>query len=145
MHELVAVYGTLRQDGRLHHVMGVAGGRSRVLGTAMIDGALYEVAPDERDPGVGVSYPCLIVDEPGRVVAELYEIVDPTLLGELDELEGFDAAHPDDGEYHRRTVALHDPNPPHLECASAWAYVYVRRAPDPTRRIVGGDWIAHHA
>ena len=142
--DLVAVYGTLRHGGRLHHVLGTASGRAVHVGDARIEGDLYEVAPELHAADVDTSYPCLH-DGTGRAVVEVYEVRDPLLWSDLDELEGFDPAAPDECEYHRRRVRLLDPRPDTLAARDAWTYVYVRAAPDPTRHIPGGDWIAFTA
>ena len=140
----LAVYGTLRRGGRLHHHLGTAARRARFAGTATVDGVLHEVAPAVRDTSVAeVSYPCLTVDDPGRVVVELYELLDPSLLSHLDEIEGYDPHDLDGSEYHRVRVPLHDLDPSTQGLDEAWVYVYVLEPPDPTRRIPGGDWMTH--
>lgn len=145
MTELVAVYGTLRHGGRLHHQLGIEAGRARPAGRARIEGALYEVVPEHRDAGSSMSYPCYYEGGDGRVEVELYEVLDPSLWPDLDELEGFLPHDLERSEYHRRLVRLLDvrgtdaaPRPD----TEAWTYVYVRTPPEPTRRIAGGDWIA---
>lgn len=142
MGELVAVYGTLRRDGSLHHRLCTAAGRAVAVGTATIAGDIYEVAPPDRDRHVGVSYPCLHPGGEARVVVELYDVVDRQLWHELDELEGFDPDDLDNCEYHRVRVALHDAAPTGLDVREAWTYVYASGAADPACRIAGGDWIA---
>ncbi len=143
MTELVAVYGTLRRGGRLHHHLGVSAGRARAVGCARLAGDLYEVVPERRDTGVAMSYPCYYEGGAGRVVVEIYEVLDPTLWTDLDQLEGFLPHDLERSEYHRRVVPLLDPHTDEFEaCATAWTYVYVRTAPDPARHIAGGDWIA---
>lgn len=142
MGEIVAVYGTLRRGGSLHHRLGTAAGRAARVGTATVAGDIYEVAPLDGDRHADASYPCLRPGGASRVVVELYDVVDPHLLHELDELEGFDPDDLDNCEYHRVRVVLHDTAPPALGAPEAWTYIYVRGAPDPARRIAGGDWIA---
>jgi gamma-glutamylcyclotransferase (GGCT)/AIG2-like uncharacterized protein YtfP len=146
MHALLAVYGTLRRGGRLHHHLGTAARRSRHVGTAKVRGTLHEVEPVERDATViDTSYPCLTLDPHGLVVVELYELLDPDLLADLDDLEGYLPDDLDACEYHRVRVPLVEVAPrsaPHLD---AWTYVYVRTEPDPARHIAGGDWIRHLA
>ena len=141
MTELLAVYGTLRRGGRLHARLGSARGQTVYVGSAVILGHLYEVSADRRDDTVDVSYPCYYPGPSGHVVVDLYDVRDPTLWIELDELEGF---HPDDldqSEYHRRRVALLDVTPDDLEADQAWTYVYVGGLPDPARHIASGDWL----
>ena len=144
MADLVAVYGTLRRGAHLHHRLGTDDGRSVAVGTATIAGDLYEVAASDRDPNVRASYPCFHQGGAGRVVVELYDVLDTGLWRDLDELEGFDPDDLTNSEYHRRLVALHDVAPTVLAATDAWTYVYVRRQPDPTRHIASGDWIDHH-
>jgi gamma-glutamylcyclotransferase (GGCT)/AIG2-like uncharacterized protein YtfP len=140
----LAVYGTLRRGGRLHHHLGTAVQRARFAGTATVHGVLHEVAPAVRDTSViDTSYPCLTVDAPGRVVVEVYEVLDPTLLAHLDAVEGYDPHDFAGSEYHRVRVPVHDVSPATPGIDEAWTYVYVLEPPDPARRIVGGDWIAH--
>jgi gamma-glutamylcyclotransferase (GGCT)/AIG2-like uncharacterized protein YtfP len=141
----LAVYGTLRRGGRLHHHLGTAARRARYAGSATVHGALHEVAPAARDTSViDTSYPCLSIGRPGRVVVELYELLDPALLAHLDEVEGYDPHDLAGSEYHRVRVLLHDLSPAALGIEEAWTYVYVREPPDPARHIESGDWIAHH-
>ena len=140
--EHVAVYGTLRTGGRLHHVLGTDAGRAVHVGTGRVAGALYEVAPAFHEADVDTSYPCLHPG-PGEVVVEVYEVRDRALWDDLDRLEGYDPDDLEDSEYHRRRVPVLDVRPASLAPCTAWTYVYVRTAPDPTRHIPGGDWIAH--
>lgn len=142
--DLVAVYGTLRRGGRLHHVLGTAAGRAVLAGTGTVEGELYEVSPAFHQADVDTSYPCLHPGA-GRVVVEVYEVRDRALWDDLDELEGFDPHDLEGSEYHRCRVPVLDVRPPALAPCEAWTYVYVRTAPDPSRRIADGDWIAHAA
>ena len=140
--EIVAVYGTLRRGGSLHHRLGTAAGRAVAVGTATVAGDIYEVAPLARDNHVRTSYPCFHPGGASRVVVELYDVVDPHLWHELDELEGFDPDDLDNCEYHRVRVMLHDTAPTALGAHEAWTYVYVRGAPDPARRVTTTRWPA---
>jgi gamma-glutamylcyclotransferase (GGCT)/AIG2-like uncharacterized protein YtfP len=140
----LAVYGTLRRGGRLHHHLGTGAGRARYAGTGTVRGSLHEVAPAARDTSVlDTSYPCLTVGGAGRVMVELYEVLDPALLTHLDGVEGYDPHDLTGSEYHRVRVPVHEVSPAALGIEQAWIYVYARGAPDPTRRIDSGDWIAH--
>lgn len=142
MGELLAAYGTLRRGGRLQARLGVERRRTTHVGMAVILGHLYEVRVDRRDHTVDVSYPCYYPGPSGHVVVDLYDVCDPTLWIELDELEGFNPDDLDRSEYHRRHVALLDVTPPGVGATKAWTYVYVGGPPDPTRHIASGDWIA---
>jgi gamma-glutamylcyclotransferase (GGCT)/AIG2-like uncharacterized protein YtfP len=141
---VVAVYGTLRRGGRLHHHLGVQAGRARPVGRALLVGDLYEVVPERRDTDVEMPYPCYYEGGDGRVVVELYDVVDQSLWTDLDELEGFLPHDLASSEYHRRLVALHAAatDDAHAGITAAWAYVYVRSPPDPARHIASGDWIS---
>lgn len=143
MATLLAVYGTLRRGGRLHHHLRTEAGHASFVGIGTIDGVLYEVADGARDEALGdFSYPCIRIDEPGAVVVELFDVHEPTLLDHLDEIEGYDPDDPAGSEYHRRLVPVRDvaigAGPVH-----AWVYVYLRAALDPARRLPHGDWSAH--
>ena len=162
---LVAVYGTLRVGGRLHHHLGPDLDRWAFVARAKIAGAMYEVADDSRDVRVGVTYPCFVANDLGLVVVDVVRILDESLLAELDELEGFDPTGTTVNEYTRRTIALHDVRmpgdpppatsekpsrrndapgqPPAAGLREAWIYEYVRHPVDPQRLVRGGDWIAY--
>ena len=112
--DLLAVYGTLRHGGRLHHRLGTAARRALAVGTAWLAGDIYEVAPWHHAADVDTSYPCLHLGGPGRVLVELFAVHDAALWDELDELEGYDPARLDDCEYHRCRVPFLDAAPPDL-------------------------------
>ncbi|HVW17015.1 MAG TPA: gamma-glutamylcyclotransferase family protein [Solirubrobacteraceae bacterium] len=111
---LLAVYGTLMTgltyDGRprLEDAL-------RSLGACRIPGVLHVVGDGD--------YPCLM-EGPGTVAGELYEVLDEAILPELDAYE--------DAEYERRLVRLAQPD------VEAWTYLWVAEAPG--ERIDDGDW-----
>jgi gamma-glutamylcyclotransferase (GGCT)/AIG2-like uncharacterized protein YtfP len=112
MPELLAVYGTL-MAGQAYQ------------GRPEVDEILAPIGPC-RIPGVlhcVGDYPCL-VEGPGEVAGELYEILDPAALATLDAYE--------DDEYERRRVRLVEPE------REAWVYVWV--AEPPGEPIDAGDW-----
>jgi gamma-glutamylcyclotransferase (GGCT)/AIG2-like uncharacterized protein YtfP len=112
--EFLAVYGTLmagvEHDGKpaVEHAL-------RAVGACRIPGVLHSAG----------DYPCL-VEAAGEVSGELYEVVDPSVLDELDRYEG--------AEYERRRVRLIEPE------VDAWVYVWTG-AP-PGEPIDDGDWRA---
>jgi gamma-glutamylcyclotransferase (GGCT)/AIG2-like uncharacterized protein YtfP len=114
MTELLAVYGTL-MTGVDYEGRPALDDALRSRGPCRIPGVLHCVA----------DYPCL-VDGPGEVAGELYEVLDPAIWPALDAYE--------DAEYERRRVRLLAPE---LE---AWVYVWI--AEPPGEPIDGGDWLA---
>ncbi|MBO6784775.1 MAG: gamma-glutamylcyclotransferase [Alphaproteobacteria bacterium] len=116
----VAFYGTLRRGERgfaelqLHE-------RVRFLGSCRIAGVLCDLG----------AYPGL-VEGNGSVVAELYDLHDTDLLGELDYYELYDPARPDTSEFIRRRVRLLEPG------REAWVYFYNGPCARP---IASGDWL----
>jgi gamma-glutamylcyclotransferase (GGCT)/AIG2-like uncharacterized protein YtfP len=107
---LLAVYGTLRRGCRNHHVL--AG--SAHVADGHVRGLLHEVTTPR---GRGYSYPLLVVpgtDDaapgetpvPGPVVVEVYRVVDPGVLADLDVLEDYDPDDPAASEYVRVLVPL---------------------------------------
>lgn len=92
----IFVYGTLKRGESNHGVMERARGVYR--GDGMVVGTLYTLGP----------YPGLVSQgEPvdGPVPGEVYEVSDAG-LSLLDALEGFDPAHPEEGDYYRADTPL---------------------------------------
>lgn len=91
--------------------------RCKYVADGTISGALYDLGP----------YPVVRVEEAGTVKGELYELVDDSLLCELDEYEGYHGRD-DTCRYRRRIV--------HVECddmtVQAWVYAY-----NPRRNLTG--------
>ena len=110
----IAFYGTLQRAFRVQERLGVAA-RLRFVGPCRLPGVLYHLGPY---PGVS--------EGEGEVHGELFEILDETVIVELDEFEG--------PEYERRDVGLLEPE------GRAWVYVLVRRPPE-SRRIASGRWV----
>lgn len=106
----VFVYGTLRPGGFYHRRL--VAGHPVIATPAWTRGQLYALSP---------GYPGLRPGE-NRVAGDVLSFDDDGLLRALDELEGFDPAHPDapDGEYTRERcpVAAADGSP----LGEAWAY-----------------------
>lgn len=77
MGERLFVYGLLLRGMESNARMDPE--RCRFEGEATVSGRLYDLGP----------YPALRTGEPGTVRGELYEILDPALLCELDMYEGY--------------------------------------------------------
>lgn len=132
----LVVYGTLRSDapagppGRPDLV-----GRVRPVGPVLLAGVLHDAG----------GYPVLVHDVTssaawtasagGTVRAELLELLDGSLLAELDAYEELDPAAGSTSEYQRISIAV----PEHG--VDAWLYCAPRAIVDlPV--IVSGDWLA---
>jgi len=118
------VYGTLMSGGENHHLLA---GRAELVGPGQMRGLLFLV---DYYPGLVDS------DDPAEiVVGEVWRLVEPDSLRELDDFEGCREAPP---LFIRafRTVALDGAGP-----LTAWAYVYARPT-DGLRSIPSGDWRA---
>jgi gamma-glutamylcyclotransferase (GGCT)/AIG2-like uncharacterized protein YtfP len=127
--DLVFFYGTLMSAFKRP-------GRARVeanlqpQGRGSIHAALFDL---------GI-YPAAIPTEDGRVLGEVYRMLDvDSVLEALDELEGFRPGQPDASLYMRveTAVTLEDGR-----IATAWAYFY--NAPlGRAQRIDSGDYLQH--
>jgi len=102
------------------------GDRLRFVGPCLVTGELFDL---DHYPGLRHG--------DGRVIAELYALLDIGVLQDLDEFEGYTASHPRNSLYIRERVALIEP-----QGAEAWLYVY-NTVPDARARIASGDWRAH--
>lgn len=147
---LLAVYGTLRRGCRNHHVL--AG--SVHVADGHVRGLLHEVTTPR---GRGYSYPLLVVPgtddgSPGTpsalgdVVVEVYRVVDPGVLADLDALEDYDPDDPAASEYVRvRVPLLGADGTPASGPGEVQTYAYAG-AGDRTgvgTLIRAGDWRAH--
>jgi gamma-glutamylcyclotransferase (GGCT)/AIG2-like uncharacterized protein YtfP len=126
MPELLAVYGTL-MAGQAYDGRPDVETLLRPAGPCRIPGALYTEG----------AYPWL-VDAPGAVSGELYEVVADGALELLDAYEG-DERHTGGtpSTYERRLVRLLEPD------VEAWVYVWVGEPRGEP--IADGDWIAFQA
>lgn len=117
---LVFVYGTLRSDGEMHHLLGDVR-----CGPATATGCLWRMP---------AGYPAMSLEGHGTVHGEWAGPVDPTRLSLIDVYEGVG-----EGLYQRTTVTLTTPSGAHLD-AVAW----VMRNPDLRggRPIPSGRWVA---
>ena len=98
----------------------------RFVGPALIAGDLFDLG----------EYPGMRHGE-GRIVAELYALLEPGLLARLDDFEGVRPDRPRESLFAREVIALLEP-----AGESAWVYVY-NRDPAPRERIASGDWRAY--
>ena len=129
MTDLVFFYGTLMSGFRRP-------GRARVdaalipVGRGWIRAALFDLG----------LYPAAIPADDGQVWGEVHQILDPdSVLASLDEIEGYNAAEPDNGLYTRlqAPVTLDD-----SRVVSAWVYFY--NAPlGRAERIESGNYREH--
>ncbi len=119
--QLVAFYGTLMRAFGVQRRLGLAS-ELRFVSACRIPGRLYDLG----------DYPGLVAAD-GVVLGEVFELLGPRTLTQLDDFEDYDPARPDDSEYLRRAVRLIEP------ALDAWVYVYNR--PFTGRRpIASGEW-----
>lgn len=119
--DLIAVYGLLRAGETGFAQFGLAHA-FRDAGPCVIPGELWDLG----------RFPAL-VDGPGRVAGELFEILDPSVMAQVDAWEDYWPGDPARSRYERRRIALITPD------AKAWVYVWVCGL-DDARRIDSGDW-----
>ena len=123
--DFIALYGSLMQGlGAMDEL--ALGDQLEFKGPALIQGALFDLG----------SYPGLRPGS-GRVRAELYIILNPTILVTLDRFEGILPGRPEESYYRRKWLRLLEPSD-----TEAWVYFY-NRTPSPAACITAGDWRAH--
>ena len=113
--ELLAVYGTLRRRS-IFHKLPVAAARLQFFSCGLIGGRLFW----QR------TYPALIQDR-GIAQVELFRIVDPTVLNDLDRYEGFDPSNLRASLFVRNQILLLNPS------VQAWVYFLNRQIPRGTQ------------
>lgn len=121
----VALYGSLMRGLGAMDELGISD-RLGYVGPCIVPGQLFDLG----------LYPGMRHGK-GRIVAELYALLDIGVIEALDQFEDYASSHPRQSLYLRELVALIQPA--HTE---AWVYVY-NAVPDASARIAGGDWRAH--
>ena len=121
----LALYGSLMRGLGAMDELGVRDAL-RYVGPCVLSGQLFDLG----------NYPGMRHGD-GRIIAELYAMLDADALRDLDSFEGFSPATPRKSLYLRERIALLDP-----ASTEAWVYVY-NDVPDASTRIVEGDWRAH--
>ena len=119
--DLIAVYGLLRAGESGFAQFGVANAFTDA-GPCVIEGELWDLG----------RYPALVPGE-GRVIGELFEVLDPYVMPDLDAFEDYWPGDPARSRYGRRKVRLIEPD------REAWVYVWLLGL-DGARRIESGDW-----
>jgi gamma-glutamylcyclotransferase (GGCT)/AIG2-like uncharacterized protein YtfP len=114
--ELLAVYGTLRRRS-IFPKLPMAASRLQFFGYGLIRGRLFW----QR------TYPALIQDR-GYAQVEVFRIVDPNVLDELDRYEGFDPSNLRASLFIRTQVLLLNPQ------VRAWVYFLSLQIPRGTQR-----------
>ena len=121
----LVLYGSLMRGLGAMDRLGVGGGL-RFVGPCTCTGALFDLGDH---PGL-----CRGQD---RIVAELYAILDPSVVETLDAFEDYVPGRPDDSLYLRERTRLVEP-----AGTIAWIYRY-NQTPPARRRVASGDWRAH--
>lgn len=121
----IAFYGTLRWGEPAFRTLGLPG-RLRFLGPCRLKGALFSLGP----------YPAFLHSEPGLVRADLFDILDPSVIDILDDYEDCAPHDPAGSLYHRRLLPVEGSG------EQAWAYTYAK-APPVGSHIPCGDWLGY--
>ncbi len=124
MLEHLFVYGTLMSGMEASHLLSEI---ARPVGRGHVRGRLYDLG----------EFPALLPGQPGDIVwGEVYRILRPAALRQIDRYEGFDPRRPS-SLYRRQAtrVILEDGT-----SLLAWAYVYNRPLPPNARRLPAGDY-----
>lgn len=121
--EYIVFYGTLMRDFPAQAHLGIQD-QLAFSGPCLVEGELYDLG----------GYPGL-APGPGRVRAELFRILDPSVLPVLDRFEDCDSANPQ-SEYARRLTPLADRE------LKAWVYLF-NHALAGFPKVAGGDWAEH--
>jgi gamma-glutamylcyclotransferase (GGCT)/AIG2-like uncharacterized protein YtfP len=95
VHDLLAVYGTLRRRDLRRKLPGAAP-KLRFLGPGLIRGRLFWQG----------HFPALVVREYGITIVEVYRVIDPSAWLDLDAYEGFSPEHPSSSMFQRQPVRL---------------------------------------
>jgi gamma-glutamylcyclotransferase (GGCT)/AIG2-like uncharacterized protein YtfP len=119
--DAIAVYGLLRAGESGFARFGLADA-FKPLGPCQIPGVLWDLG---RFPG--------LVAGQGQVVGELFELVDASVMPQLDAFEDYWPDDPDRSRYDRVKLTLLEPQ------RQAWVYVW-RLGLETATRIESGDW-----
>lgn len=129
--QLLALYGSLRAGEPAFRRLGLAGSLW-FLAPCTISGRLYDLG----------DYPALVAED-GEVKGDLFKVVNPAVIQELDAYEGFLPRAPGRSLYQRLAVKLIRPR------TTAWVYLYNlaldRDGLDRAHFIATGDWKKHRA
>ncbi|MEQ8432818.1 MAG: gamma-glutamylcyclotransferase family protein [Oceanicaulis sp.] len=120
--DLIAVYGLLRAGETGFAQFGLAHA-FRDAGPCVLTGELWDLG---RYPG--------LMEGEGRVLGELFEVIDPSVMTRLDAFEDYWPGDPARSRYARRKVQLIEPD------HEAWVYVWILGL-DAASRIESGDWL----
>lgn len=124
----LAVYGLLRPGASAFDRFGLDRA-FRDLGPCAIPGRLHDLG----------AYPGLVAAARTggeRVEGRLFEIVDASVMADLDAFEDYHPGAPERSRYARVRLRLIAPD------VTAWVYVW-RLATEGSPRIESGDWLAH--
>ena len=129
MADLAFFYGTLMTGFDRRRRAGIEA-RMSYVGRGWIQAALFDL---------GI-YPAAVPAADGRVWGEVYRIDDePSVLGTLDEIEGYAPDDPDHSLYLRTQVPVAMDDGRYLD---AWVYFY--NAPlGQAQKIPSGDYLDH--
>ena len=108
--ELIFVYGTLKR-GKNSPLKEQMKTKASYIEEATIIGSIYLVS----------YYPGLVFDNQGNVHGELYKILDPSLLDDLDQYEGCSQSCPAPHEYRRLLINIKT----FSGLEKAWCYEYL--------------------
>ncbi len=129
----IVFYGSLRRGEANFERLGL-GRRLGFVRPARIDGALYDLG----------DYPGLVIEARGQVQGELYRILDPSVLADLDAYELFRPGDP--APFHRATGRGSLYLRTAIPVGADRAFVYVLNGlPRSAPRVTGGDWLRHKA
>ncbi|WP_306016691.1 gamma-glutamylcyclotransferase [Oceanicaulis sp. MMSF_3324] len=119
--EAFAVYGLLRAGESGFAQFGLEHAFAP-LGPCVLPGQLYDLG----------AYPGL-VDAPGEVIGELFEVRDASVMPRVDAFEDYWPEDRARSRYERRKVRLIEPD------RDAWVYIWILGVED-ARLIESGDW-----
>lgn len=119
----VFVYGTLREGGHYHRLMG----DSKLVGHGCAPGELYSLG---AYPGAKFD-----VDSESNIFGEIYQVT-KEVLDTLDTLEGYYPGHPERSMYNRVELDFAA-----VDVGKVYAYHYNGEVGHRTR-IKSGDWMS---